>query len=148
MKPTLLAIRSVGAEFANRIFVIVAITAFLASACLVGLGWWLTTFSDWWWLLFVLIVIIISVVFGVLVIVKLIIRSVAPGLSRSQKKQTRAFVDKLQRLSEVSQTPKFLLLFQVVRDIAAPRENGLIASISNDTSSLKHDFAELIRTFK
>ncbi|HMI09131.1 MAG TPA: hypothetical protein VK497_01895 [Candidatus Saccharimonadales bacterium] len=148
MKPSILAIRSIGAEFANRVYLIVAIVAGIISAGLLGLSIWLTTFSDWWWLLVAILIIVVSVVVGVLVIVKLIIRSVRPSLSHLQKKQTKAFVDKLQRLSETAQTPKFILLFQIVRDIAAPRENGFIASISNDTNSLKHEFVALVQTFK
>jgi hypothetical protein len=114
---------------------------------LLSLSIWLTTFSEWWWLLVALLIIAVSVVIGVLVIVKLIIRSVRPSLSHMQKRQTKAFVDKLQRLSEAAQTPKFILLFQIVRDIAAPRENGFIASISTDTKSLKSDFIALAKTF-
>jgi hypothetical protein len=148
MRPSILAIRSIGAEFANRIYFVVAIIISIASVGLLGLSIWLTTLSDWWWLLVIILIIVISVVVGILVIVKLIIRSVRPTQSHLQKKQTKAFVDKLQRLSEVAQTPKFILLFQIVRDIAAPRENGFIASISNDTNSLKHEFVALVQTFK
>ena len=148
MKPSILAIRSIGAEFANRVYLPVAVIALVILAGLFGLTFWLTTLSDWWWLLFALLTIVGSVVIGVLGVVKLIIRSVTPAQSKAQKKQAKAFVDKLQRLSEVAGTPKFVLLFQIVRDIAAPRENGLIASISNDTTSLKREFTELSNTFK
>jgi choline-glycine betaine transporter len=148
MKPSILAIRSIGAEFANRIYFIVAGATFAGMACSLGLTLWLTTLSDWWWLLFAVLVIVLSVVGGVLIIIKLVIRSVTPHQTRSQKKQTKAFVDKLQRLSDTAQTSKFALLFMVVRDIAAPREHGLIATISTDTTSLKRDFAALSRTFK
>lgn len=148
MRPPLFAIRSIGAELANRIYVFVAIVASIILACVLGLSVWLTSLSDWWWLLVILLVIVASVVIGVLVIVKLIIRSVRPPLTHLQKQQTKAFVDKLERLSEVAQTPKFVLLFQVVRDITAPRENGFIASVSTDTKTLKSDFVALSNTFK
>jgi uncharacterized membrane protein len=148
IKPSILAIRSIGAEFANRIYTIVAVAACIISAGLLGLSIWLTTFSGWWWVLVSLLIIAVSVVVGILGIVKLIIRYVRPAQSPLQKKQTKAFVDKLQRLSEVAQTPKFILLFQIVRDIATPRENGFIASLGNNTSSLKHEFVALVQTFK
>ena len=148
MKPSILAIRSIGAEFANRVYLPVAVVALVTLAGLFGLTFWLTTLSDWWWLLFALLIIVGSVVIGVLGVVKLVIRSVTPAQSKAQKKRTKAFVDKLQRLSEVAGTPKLVLLFQIVRDIAAPRENGLIASISTDTTSLKREFIELSNTFR
>lgn len=148
MTSSLLAIRAIGAEFANRIYFFVAITIGGVSAILLALSIWLTTYSSWWWLLVAAFIIGTSVVVGVLIIIKLVIKSVSPPLSKTQKRQTKTFVDTLQRLSEVSQTPKFILLFQIVRDIAAPRENGFIASISGDTSSLKRDFIKLSDTFK
>lgn len=148
MKPSILAIRSIGAEFANRTYFFVAIIAIIISTLVMGLAIWLTTFSEWWWLLVVPLIIIVSVVIGILVVLKLIIRSATPAQSHIQRKQTKALVDKLERLSEIAGTPKFILLFQIVRDIAAPRENGLVASISSDTTSLKRDFVELTQTFK
>ena len=148
VKPSILAIRSIGAEFANRVYLPVAVIAVIVLAGLFTLTFWLTTLNDWWWLLFILLLIAGSVIIGVLGVIKLIIRSVTPAQSKVQKKQTKAFVDKLQRLSEVAGTPKFVLLFQIVRDIAAPRENGLIATISNDSTSLRRDFVDLSHTFK
>lgn len=146
--PTLLAVRSIGAEFARRVYRIVALLVLVISAASMGLTAWLTTFSQWWWLLFALLVIAVSVAFGVLFVVWRVIKSVTPYQSREQRKLVKAFVDKLQRLSETTQTSKFTLLFQIVRDIAAPRENGFIASLSNDTTSLKRDFTALSSTFR
>lgn len=148
VRPSLLAIRAVGAEYANRIYLIVAIIFVVSTLFSLGLSIWLTTLSSWWWILVILLIIALSVACGVLIIVKLVIRTVKPDLTRSQKVQTKKFVDKLERLSETAQTPKFILLFRIVRDIAAPRDHGFIASISNDTSSLRSDFAALTQTFK
>jgi membrane protein implicated in regulation of membrane protease activity len=147
MKPSILAIRSIGAEYANRIYVVVAILFALSAVVSLGLSIWLTTLSNWWWILVAILIIALSVALGVLIIVKLVIRTVRPQLTRSQKQQTKKLVDKLERLSETAQTPKFFLLFRIVRDIAAPRDNGFIANISNDTSSLKADFVALSKTF-
>lgn len=148
MKPTVLAIRAIGAEFANRIYVIVAGIAIVALVSSLGLAIWLTTLSDWWWLLVMALIIVSSVAIGVLVVVKLVIRSVTPAQNTHQRTLVKAFVDKLQRLSDTVQTPKHILLFQVVRDIAAPRDNGFIATLSSETTSLRHDFIALSQTFK
>lgn len=148
MKPSILAIRAIGAELANRIYRIVAIVILVLCVLFLGMSVWLTTFSSWWWLLVVVLIIAVSVAVGALTVLKLIIRSVTPFQSKTQKKQTKAFVDKLERLSEVAQTSKFVLLFRIVRDIAAPRENGLVASLSHDTTSLRSDFVALSKTFK
>ncbi len=91
MRPPLLAIRSIGVELANRLYVFVAAIAGIILGCVLGLSIWLTTLSDWWWLLVILLIIAGSVIIGVLVIVKLIIRSVRPSLSHVQKQKTKAF---------------------------------------------------------
>lgn len=148
MKPSILAIRSIGAEYANRIYLIVAILFGIAAVSTLGIGVWLTTLSNWWWILVILLIIVQSVALGVLVIVKLVIRNVRPYQTRAQKAQTKKLVDKLERLSETAQTPKFILLFRIVRDIAAPRDNGFIGHISHETKSLKNDFIELANSFK
>jgi len=148
MKATFLAIRSIGVEFANRIFYPIVIAATILAAILVGLALWLTTFSEWWWLLFFPIVIALCVAFGVLTVVKLTIRSVTPDQTKAQKQASKQFVDKLQRLAEVTGTPKIVLLFRIVRDIAAPREDGFITSLATDTLSVKRDFTAIQQSFK
>ncbi|MBC7943261.1 hypothetical protein H7X68_02065 [Candidatus Saccharibacteria bacterium] len=147
MKSSLLAIRSVGAELANRMFYPVLIIGALGAVAVMALILWLTTSSQWWWLLAIPAIMAICVGIGLLTMVKLIIRYVTPSQSVVQKKATKQFADKLQRFSEVAQTPKFILLFKIVRDIAAPRENGFIGTISSDTSSLRGDFQELKKKF-
>ena len=148
MKPSILAIRSVGAELANRIFVPITIVVMTILGGLMSVGIWLTTLNDWWWLLVIFLIVVASVAIIVLTMVRLVIKSVTPPQSRYQKKQTKVFVTKLQQLAETAQTPKFILLFRVVRDIASPRDNGIIGSISNSTSSLKHNFTALVETFR
>lgn len=142
-----LAIRAIGAEFANRIYMPVLFIGLAAALVLIALVIWLTTMSAWWWLLAIPVVIIISVAIGIAVIVRLIIRYVTPTQTKTQKRAVKEFVSKLQHLSETAHTPKFLLLFRLVRDIAAPRENGYIGGLANDTFSLKKDFSAISKTF-
>lgn len=147
MKSSFLAIRSIGTEFANRLFYPVVITGAVAAAVLVIVALWLTTFSSWWWLLFVPIVMAVCIGIAVFVIVKLVIRSITPPQTRQQKQAAKQFVDKLQLVAEASQTPKFILLFRIVRDIAAPREHGFIGNLAATTGSLKTDFVKIRNSF-
>jgi len=148
MRAQLLAIRSIGAEFANRVFYPVLITSIVIVVACISLTSGLATTNQWWLLLYIPTVIAACASIGVLVIAKLIIRTVTPVQSIVQKKATKKFVDKLQRLSEITQTPKYILLFQIIRDIAAPRENGFIGSFAGDTASLKGEYTELINLFR
>lgn len=147
MKSSLLTIRSVGAEFANRLFYPVVLAGSGIAILSIALIVWLTSLSQWWWLLGIPFIMAVSVGIGVFAIVKLVIKSVTPAQSTTQKKATKDFVDKLQRVSDAAQTPKFIILFRVVRDIAAPTENGFVGELAKDTTSLQRDFKELNRLF-
>lgn len=147
MKSSLLAIRSIGTEFANRLFYPVVITGVVAAAALTGLVFWLTTFSSWWWLLFIPVVMAICVGLAVFIIIKLVIRSITPSQTRQQKQAAKQFVDKVQTVAEATQTPKVVLLFRIVRDIAAPKEGGFIGNLATTTTSLKSDFTDHVRSF-
>jgi len=148
LKPALLAIRSIAAEFARRLYFPVVIIFSIIAAALLGLSIWLITISPWWTILLVLVFIAILVVSALLLIGYVIIKRVAPTQSKPQKQQTKELVEKLLRLAEVTGTPKFILLFFVIKDVVKPSENGYIASISSDTVALKGDFISLKDSFK
>ncbi|MNH31005.1 hypothetical protein D3C79_913310 [compost metagenome] len=85
---------------------------------------------------------------AVFVIIKLVIRSITPLQTKQQKQAAKQFVDKLQTVAEATQTPKFILLFRIVRDIAAPRADGFVGTLATTTGSLKKDFTDLSHSFK
>ena len=149
MKPSLLTIRAVGSEFANRLWLPIVIIAVIISVILIGLVWWLSVnVSGWWILLAIPVSILLSVAFVVLTVFKLVIRYVAPPQNKQQRQRVGAFVDKLQSVSDAVQTPKIVLLFYIVRDIAAPRDNGFVTTLTSNSSALKGDFTKLRQTFE
>ncbi|MDN5835493.1 MAG: hypothetical protein L0H36_02555 [bacterium] len=148
MNSNLLTIRAVGAELANRLWRRVLILAIIISALLIGLVILLeTTVSVWWLLLGFPVIIAVSVALGILFISKQIIRTVSPVKSTEQRQATKQFVDKLQSVSEVFGTPKFMILYNVIRDIAAPRKDGYVATMINNSTSLTSDFKQLSKLF-
>lgn len=148
MSPTITAIRAIGAEFAARLFLPVVITCAVLSVVLIVSVFWLATLSQWWLLLLVPVMILVSVMIGVLGISWLVVRSVRPPQAKQQRRAVKAFVDKLQRVSDAVQTPKVVLLFRIIRDIAAPRKDGFIGSMTDDTTSLQRDFLQLQKLFR
>lgn len=148
MQPYLSVIRSIGAHFANRIYVPIIFIAGIVSLVSVGFIVYLGTLHELWLLLLIPVMVVISIAIGVLVVIKLTINAVTPPQTKAQKIAVRAFVDKLSRLSETAQTPKIVLLFRIVRDIAAPKKDGFIGTLASDTTSLKKDFTELTQLFK
>lgn len=147
MEATITATRAVTAEFALRLIRPLLRTAIIAALVINGLGIYLTTVSAWWWILEV-IFIGGTLLMGVLFLVaRVFTRTVSPNITRAQKKATREYVDKLQRVSDSIATPKFVILFRIVRDIAQRRSDGFIASTTADSKTLHSDFIALQRLF-
>ncbi len=147
MKPTLQASRSIAAEFATRLYLPILIITIIAAVILLAGSIYLVTLSAWWIILLVLVSLVVLFVAGALTVSWVFIRIVAPMQTKAQKKLTKSFVDKFQRLSEVVATPKFVLFFQVMRDVVNPRQDGFVISATGDASSLKNDFIEIRNSF-
>ena len=147
MKPSLLASRSVAAEFANRLYLPIFIITLIGAVVLLGISIYLVTLSAWWVILLVFVSVAILLAAGGLTVAWVFIKIVTPLRSKQQKQQTKQFVDKLQRVAEVATTPKFVLFFQVMRDVVNPRQDGYIISATTEVSSLKNDFTELKNSF-
>lgn len=147
MTPLIKTIRALAVEFIKRLYVpVVAITAIVGIALLSG-SLWLTTLSDWWWILAILVIGILLLTTVLFVGTGLLMGVVAPTQTKDQRRQVKNLVDAMQHLAEVTATPRFFLFFQVVRDVVMPRENGFIASLTDDTSSIKEAFITLRNSF-
>ena len=147
MSSTLLPIRAIATELANRVFMPVAITCAIVSVLLVAGVMWLSTLGELWLLLLIPIVMVICIAIGVLTVIKLTLMAIRPAQTRVQKKAVSAYVTTLQHLAEVSQTPKLVLLFRVVRDASAPSKDGFIGTLAHETIALKKDFQALQQLF-
>lgn len=147
MKPTILVIRAVGAELARRIFYPVVITAAIIAALLLGGTIWLMTLSAWWGLLLFAVISALCVGIAVFTVVRLTIKTVTPLQNPVQKKAVKSFVSKIQLLSETVGTPKFILLFKIVKDVAAPREDGFIGTLTGASTTIKKDYVGLVKLF-
>ena len=144
---TLLAVRAIGAEYANRLWKTILIWASIVGAILIGLLTWLITLSNWWWLLALPVIVALSVAATVLIIFFLLVRYVRPEQSRAQHKKVKKFADKLQFVTEITSTPKVIILFRTVRSIAAPKSDRYLQEIF-EAKDLKKDFAEIAGTFR
>lgn len=149
MKASLLTIRAIGAEFAKRLWFPVVIVVSIVTVLLIGLIWWISAaMSVWWWLLAIPVIFLASVALVILTVFKLLIRYVSPQQSQTQRQLTAACVNTLEAVSETAQTPKVVLLFLIIRDIAAPRDDGYVASLIDRAGSMRGDFIKLKRSFE
>ena len=148
MNETILTVRAVASEFARRLYRPVAIGFSVSAVVVIAILIWLLTMSAWW-LLLALPLFILFIATSILIIISgIIIRSVSPPQTKHQRTSVSLFVDQLQRISEVTQTPKFILLFRAVKDVIVPAKTSFIQSVITDSVSVKADFQSLVRSFK
>ena len=147
VKSTVSAVRAIGVEFARRIYAPVLIVAIIIAVVLIGLMIWLVTVSAWWLILAVPVFFVILVASVIFIIARIIIVLVNPGQTKQQKKDVKGFVDKLQNLSEVTQTPKPVLLFRIIKDIASSNQDGFVKRTIGHTLSLRTEFEAIQRSF-
>lgn len=147
MNQTFLAVRAIGAEFARQLWVIALIWASVVVAVLIALQVWLVSINTWWWLLAIPLCVLFSITAVLLTVFQLLIRRVRPTQNPHQKKQVKRFVKKLQFVTEVTSTPKIIILFRTIRSIAAPKSDRYLQDIF-ETKDLKDDFFAVVRLFK
>lgn len=147
MKPTFLAVRAIGAEYARRLWWIVLIIVIVVSLIAAALLAWAVSESAWWLLLAIPVGVLISVAAVVIAVIGLLINYVRPEQSKSTKKKVKNFVGKLKFASEIVGTPKFILLFRIVRSIAAPSSEKFLENVVS-TKDLKKDFQSIARDFE
>lgn len=145
--PLFLAVRAVGAEFARRIYVPVLYGGIITSIALIALCSWLVTISAWWWIALTLVIFATLIFITLAVIAQFALRILRPLQSQEQKRAVRSFVDALQQTSEAVQTPKFVILFRLIKDILAPGKTTYINELSSTASSLRSGFKEVIALF-
>lgn len=146
MKASLLAVRAIGSEFARNLWSGVFVVVLVISVGLVALLVWLTSLSSWWWLLAIPFGVFMSVAAVLLIVFRMLIKYVRPEQTAQQKQLVAAFAEKLQFTSEITSTPKFIMLFRVVRSIAAPKSEPYLQRLL-ETKNLKKDFQEVARSF-
>lgn len=148
MTPIIQAIRSLGSEFALRLYTPIFVIVLVSVVSLLGVSIWLSTISLWWIILVVLVGIVSVVAIVIFVAAWIAIKLLTPVQTKAQRKMAHLLVDKIQNLAEVTSTPKFILMFRVMKDVVVPSSTGFIGSVSHDTRSLSHDFAKLRDSFR
>lgn len=142
------AVRAIGVVFVKRLALpvlsIVGITLLVSLA----VTFWLTSLSGWWWLLLapLLLLTVLGVFAGV--IGGIILRLLTPLQTKQQKQQVHQFVDNLQTTSEAVQTPFFILLFRIMKDVLFPGKESYIGTLSTSAGSLKTSFQTIVQSFQ
>lgn len=143
----LLTIRAVSAEFARRIYAPIVWTAALVLVVLLSILIWLVTVSGWWWIALVPAT-FLSLLFTILaVIIGTLLTYLRPSQTSEQRQKVKSFVDTLQTSSEVIATPRFIILFRLLKDVVRPTNKGFINEVSTNTSALHTRLKAVIQSF-
>lgn len=146
-KPIILATRAISSEFIRREY---SSLLWIVGGALVIfhiLGIWLISQSTWWWLLegvFILLTAVAIVACGLAVVA---IKLLRPTQTKNQRKMIKKFVGSLQEIADTAQTPKFVLLFRLFKDILLPSQDSLVGQITSKATSLKPELQEIVRSF-
>ncbi len=145
--PLFLAVRAVSAEFARRIYVPVVYGVGISLFVLIALAIWLVTMSGWWWFLLAPLIFVALIFITAAILVQFALAFLRPQQTSEQKSTVRRFVDSLQKTSEAISTPKFVILFRLVKDLLIPGKGSYIDELSGTASSLQRGFKEVINLF-
>jgi hypothetical protein len=147
LRPTLDAVRAVGAEFGRRALRPLIVLGAIVAVLLLAGGGWLTVVNPWWWFLEAALILIVLVFVAAAVAARIALRVAEPPQNAEQRQAVASFVDKMQRVAENLHTPQLVILYRVVRDTVRPRANGFIETVARDSKSLAPDFRQLLERF-
>lgn len=148
ISPLLLSIRAIASEFASRIYIPIVWTVAIILFVFIAIAIWLVTLSAWWSVLLVVLLIVVTVFTIAAIAIGLLISLLKPPQSKTQKQKIKAFVDALQGSSEVIQTPKFFILFRLIKDTVAPTDKGFVKELSSNAATLRTGFQDIVTSFK
>ena len=146
MNATILAIRAVTSEYARQLLRLLLWIGVGAYALVMALIIWIAYVASPWWLLLAIVPTILVIIGLILwVIVWGLARQLSPPLSKRQRKVTKRFVAHIGRVAEHIGTPKFVLVFRVIKDVVFPSQTSqtFIGEISQTPGEMKRDFEKL-----
>lgn len=146
MNATLLAIRAITSEYAKQLLIPILWIGLGIYALVIALVVWIATaVSPWWSLLGIVPTLLIIVGLLLWVIVWSLARQLSPPLSKRQRTATKKFVTHIGRVAEHVGTPKFVLVFRVIKDVVFPPQTSrtFIGEISQTPGEMKRDFEKL-----
>lgn len=150
MNSTVLAIRAITSTYASQLLWPVLWIGLAAYGVLWALVIWLATaVSPWWLLLEIVPTILFAAGIALWIIARILVGRVAPVMNAKQKSATKKFVQHLNKTAEHLGTPKFVLLYRIVKDAWMRPNSGrtFIGELAQTPGDMKHDFERLRSLF-
>lgn len=150
MSPTILAIRAVTSLYVRQILHFILIVGLAVYAIVMAIVIWLSSAVSPWWSLLGIIPTLLVLIGGLIwVIVWVLSGRLSPAMNKKQKAAAKKVVKDVSQAAEQLGTPRFILLFQVVKDVVFPPKNNrtLIGELADTPGKLKRDFENLRKLF-
>lgn len=150
MNATILAIRAITATYAQIILRPLLIAGIAVYAVVLAIiGWVAYAASPWWWLLAIVPTIIFLAAVVLWMVVFLLSKRLAPQMNKAQRSATKKFVGHLGKVAEHVGTPRFVLIFRVIKDVIMPPKSGqtFIGELAQTPGELRRDFDAVRRLF-
>ena len=150
MDKTVLAVRATASEYAKRWLWLPLAIGVVIYLVIVGIIWWVAAVaSPWWWLLAIIPTFLFLIALTVWIIARVVTHRIAPPMNKAQKSAAKAFVQKIDKAAERVGTPKFVMLYRIIKDvIVRPTSNQtFIGEIAQESNDMRRAFDELRTSF-
>lgn len=151
MNATILAIRAITSVYAQQLLMPILWIGLGIYAFVMAIIIWIAYVASPWWLLLALMPTALIIV-GVLLwaIVWGLSKRLSPPLDKKKRQATKKFVSHIGRVAEQIGTPKFVLVFRVIRDVLSAPTNSsqtFIGEIASTPGEMHRDFEKLRELF-
>ncbi len=150
MEQTIRAVRAITSEYAKRWLWLPLVIGVAVYVVVMGLIWWVAVVaSAWWWLLAIVPTFVFLVALTLWMIARMIVGRMAPVMSKKQKKAARRFVGRIDKVAERLGTPKFVILYRILKDVIAHPTSSktYIGEIASEPGEMRRAFDELRSLF-
>lgn len=149
MKPQISALRAITSRYAFVVLRPLIVIAAGVIVLLVALIGYLAYAVSLWWLVFLLPLTLVATVISAIAAAALFIAlSLAPPMTKQQKRTTNAYVRNIFEVSDGLQTPQFIIVYRIIRDVLQRKdEDSFLYGLAVNSVRLKKDFDALAQLF-
>lgn len=150
MSSTVKAVRAVTSEYAKQLlWPILFIGVGAYTAIMLIISWIAYIVSPWWLLLAFVPTVLFCVGLAIWIGVRATASRIAPDMNQRQKAATRKVVKLVGSVAEQLGTPRFVLIFRIIKDVVFPSSSKqtLIGELTETPGQLHRSFDELRKLF-
>jgi hypothetical protein len=150
MSSTVQAVRAVTSEYAKQLLrplLFIGVGSYAVVMAIIG--WIAYAASPWWLLLAFIPTLLFCVGLAIWIGVRVTASRIAPDMNRQQKTATRKVVKLVGSVAEQLGTPRFILIFRIIKDVVFPpsSKQTLIGELAETPGQLHRSFNELRKLF-